>query len=84
MSFGFFSWATPLHARRAGSRSHRGIYNINRMLHVVTLKDVPISVCGSCMDARGITAEELVAGTKRSTLEELADWTSWAEKVVVF
>ena len=57
---------------------------MNRMLHVVSVKDVPIGVCGTCMDARGIKAEELVEGAKRSTLDELAEWTSWAERVVVF
>lgn len=62
----------------------QGFYNINRMLHVVTLAAVPVAVCGSCMDARGITEEELIEGAKRSTLEELADWTVWAEKVLIF
>ncbi len=61
-----------------------GFYNINRMLRAVALKQVPVAVCGSCMDARGITADELVEGTERSTLDELADWTAWAEKVLVF
>jgi uncharacterized protein involved in oxidation of intracellular sulfur len=36
------------------------------------------------MDARGITAAELVEGSRRSTLEELAEWTVWADKVIVF
>jgi uncharacterized protein involved in oxidation of intracellular sulfur len=36
------------------------------------------------MDARGITEAELAEGAKRSTLEQLADWTQWAEKTVVF
>jgi uncharacterized protein involved in oxidation of intracellular sulfur len=36
------------------------------------------------MDARGITEEMLVHGPRRSTMEELADWTLWAEQVVTF
>jgi uncharacterized protein involved in oxidation of intracellular sulfur len=36
------------------------------------------------MEARGIAAEELVEGSHRSTMEELADWTLWADRVVVF
>jgi uncharacterized protein involved in oxidation of intracellular sulfur len=36
------------------------------------------------MDARGIKEGDLIDGSKRGTLEELADWTVWAEKVVVF
>jgi uncharacterized protein involved in oxidation of intracellular sulfur len=36
------------------------------------------------MDARGITEEMLTEGTRRSSLEELTDWTLWADKVVTF
>lgn len=61
-----------------------GYYNLNRMLKVLTLKHVQVGVCGSCMDARGIGSGELVEGAARSNLEELADWTEWADKVIVF
>ena len=61
-----------------------GYYNMNRMLQALALKQAPIGVCGSCMDARGLKPEELVEGAKRSCLEELTDWTQWAEKVIVF
>lgn len=69
---------------KGGQSVPQGYYNVNRMLHVVTLKQVPVAVCGTCMDARGIRDEELVDGSRRSTLDELAEWTTWAEKVVVF
>jgi uncharacterized protein involved in oxidation of intracellular sulfur len=36
------------------------------------------------MDARRITRDMLTKGARRSTLDELADWTLWAEKVVSF
>jgi uncharacterized protein involved in oxidation of intracellular sulfur len=36
------------------------------------------------MDARGIADAELAEGTKRSTLEELTNWTQWADKTLVF
>jgi uncharacterized protein involved in oxidation of intracellular sulfur len=36
------------------------------------------------MDARGIADAELVDGTRRSTLAEWAEWTHWADKVLVF
>jgi uncharacterized protein involved in oxidation of intracellular sulfur len=62
----------------------QGFYNINRMLQVITQKQVPVGVCGTCLDARGIKADELIDGASRSTLDELAEWTVWAEKVLVF
>jgi len=36
------------------------------------------------MDARAIGEEQVVDGAGRSNLEELTDWTLWANKVVAF
>jgi sulfur relay (sulfurtransferase) complex TusBCD TusD component (DsrE family) len=35
------------------------------------------------MDARGCE-EQLLPGTRRSTLDEFTDWTRWADKVITF
>ena len=43
-----------------------------------------VGCCTTCLDARGITDEMLSDGTRRSTLEELANWTLWADQVVTF
>lgn len=69
---------------KSGQRVPQGFYNIDRMVRVVAQHQVSVGVCGTCMDARGVTEAELADGAKRSTLEELADWTSWAARVVVF
>jgi uncharacterized protein involved in oxidation of intracellular sulfur len=37
--------------------------------------------CGTCRDARGITGE-LVKGAHRPSLDELTDWTLWADQVI--
>jgi len=68
----------------AGQKVPDGYYNLERMLKSLHLKGGEIGVCGSCMDARGLTDERLVEGTARSTLETLADWTVWADCVLVF
>jgi len=36
------------------------------------------------MDARGLTEAELVEGARRSTMDELAQATATADKVLVF
>ena len=36
------------------------------------------------MDARGITEAMLIEPAKKSTMEELTDWTLAADKVLVF
>ena len=69
---------------KAGQSVPQGYYNVNRMLQAVILDDAAIGVCGSCMDARGIKEAELLEGTRRSSMEELAGWTQWADRVLVF
>lgn len=69
---------------KAGQQTPNGYYNIERMLRAVSNRKGEIGVCGTCMDARGITPGELAEGTKRSTLDELTDWTLWADRILVF
>lgn len=61
-----------------------GYYNIEVMLHAASRHGAEIGVCGSCMDARGITEGELTDGTHRSTMDELTNWTQWADRMLVF
>jgi uncharacterized protein involved in oxidation of intracellular sulfur len=68
----------------AGQQTPNGYYNLERMLGAAIRQGADVGLCGTCMDARAIREEQLVEGTRRSTLEELADWTLWADKVVTF
>lgn len=61
-----------------------GYYNVGRMLGALAIHRAPVGVCGTCMDARGLAAEDLVEGATRSTLDELAQWTAEADEVIVF
>lgn len=69
---------------KAGQKVPQGYYNIERMLGLVTRRGGVIGVCGTCLDARGITDDELAAGCHRSTLDELTTWTQGADRVLVF
>ena len=79
-----FLMADAAACAKAGQTLPKGYYNLERMLKLVRMKGGEIGVCGSCMDARGIEDAELVEGATRSSMEELADWTLWADKVLVF
>ena len=68
----------------AGQQTPNGYYNLERMLKGLVRHGGEVACCGTCMDARGLSDEQLVEGARRSTLEELADWTLWARKVVTF
>lgn len=69
---------------KAGQKVPEGFYNIQVMLGRVVRNNGQVGVCGTCMDARGITESELLEGTHKSTLAELTSWTQWADKVIVF
>jgi len=69
---------------KAGQKVPEGFYNLQLMLSRLLAAGSVVGVCGTCMDARGITDAELIEGARRSTLSELTAWTRWAEKVLVF
>jgi uncharacterized protein involved in oxidation of intracellular sulfur len=69
---------------KSGQKVPEGFYNLLLMLNRVVRSEGQIGVCGTCMDARGITASELTQGAHRSSMDELAQWTQWADRVLVF
>ena len=70
---------------KRGQRPPGGFYNLQVMLgKIARLAPERVDVCGVCMDARGMKDEELMPGTQRGTIEKLAYWTAWADKVLVF
>lgn len=66
----------------AGQQLPDGHYHLDRMLKPLVRRG-EVACCGTCLDARGLTDQQLVDGARRSTLEELADWTLWGDKVLV-
>ena len=68
----------------AGQQTPNGYYNLERMLAAAIRRGAEVGLCGTCMDARAINEDQLVDGAHRSTLEELTDWTIWADKVITF
>jgi uncharacterized protein involved in oxidation of intracellular sulfur len=79
-----FLLADAVTCARSGQQTPNGYYNLERMLAAAIRHGVEVGLCGSCMDARGMRDDELVEGARRSNLEELTDWTLWADKVIAF
>jgi uncharacterized protein involved in oxidation of intracellular sulfur len=67
-----------------GQKVPDGYYHLDRMITSAARYGAEVGCCGTCLDARGIGDEHLVKGAHRSSLDELADWTAWADKVVTF
>jgi uncharacterized protein involved in oxidation of intracellular sulfur len=69
---------------KKGQKVPHGYYSTELMLKAVAHHKGEIGACASCLDARGITDIELAEGTRKSSLDELTDWTTWADKVITF
>jgi uncharacterized protein involved in oxidation of intracellular sulfur len=71
-------------AARSGQKTPEGFYNIERMLRRAAAGKGRALLCGTCMDARGLGEGEIMEGARRSTMDELAEATIEADKVLVF
>lgn len=69
---------------KEGQKVPSGYYNVGTMLDGIIRHGGAVGICGSCIDARGITEGELVKGACRSSMDELTAWTLEADKVLVF
>lgn len=79
-----FLMADAVACAKAGQKTPDGFYNIERMLRRVLSAKGRVLMCGTCMDARGLTAADMMEGAARSTMDELAQTTLAADKVLVF
>ena len=68
----------------AGQKTPDGYYNLERLLGAVIRHNAEVGLCGTCMDPRGLEEVDIVDGAHRSTMEQLADWTIWADRVIAF
>lgn len=79
-----FLMADAVIAAKASQKTPDGYYNVERMLKRALTGKGRVLLCGTCMDARGLTDAEIMAGAQRSTMDELAAATVDADKVLVF
>lgn len=68
----------------AGQRVPDGYYHLDRMLTSAARHGAEVGLCGTCMDARGITEDGVIDAARRSSLDEVTDWALWADKTITF
>lgn len=78
-----FLMADAVACAKSGQKVPQGYYNLELMTKAIC-RGSEVLLCGTCMDARGLTDAELVEGAQRSTLAELAEITLAADQVLVF
>ena len=79
-----FLMGDAAHAAHRNQKVPQGYYNIGDMLGAVIRRSGQVAVCGSCMDARGMSEDGLVSGAERGSMDILSTWTAEADKVIVF
>jgi uncharacterized protein involved in oxidation of intracellular sulfur len=79
-----FLMADAVAAAKSGQTVPSSFYNIEHMLNRVLSGGGKVLLCGTCMNARGLLDDELLAGAVRSTMDDLAKATLAAGKVIVF
>lgn len=77
-----FFFGDSVIAVAAGQKVPSGYYNTGKQAGVLVAEGVALGCCGTCMDARGLSDDRLVPGAHRSSMSELAEWTTWANKVI--
>ncbi len=78
-----FLMADAVACAKRGQVVPSGYYNVELMIKSV-LRRGRVLLCGTCMDARGLTEQEMIEGALRSTMDELSHLTLEAERVLVF
>ena len=79
-----FLMADAVSCGKKGQKTPDGYYNLERMAKRFTTGSHRLLLCGTCMDARGISDTELIDGARCSSMDELAAATAEADKVLVF
>ncbi|MDK9697868.1 MAG: DsrE family protein [Siculibacillus sp.] len=79
-----FLMADAVLCANAGQKTPEGFYNIEKMVRRVVSSGGRVLMCGTCMDARGMSDAALTEGAVRSTMDALATACIEADKVMVF
>jgi len=78
-----FLMADAVYCAKTAQKPPKGHINLEQMLEDF-LKFGRILMCGTCLDARGISDDEILETASRSTIKELAQLTQDADRVLVF
>ena len=79
----FFLMSDAVNAALAGQRPAEG-YNIQQMLEILLAQNIPIKLCKTCAEGRGLISAGKIEGIEIGTLPELAEWVLSADHVLTF
>lgn len=77
-----FLLADAVNCAIPNQKTANGYYNIERLIKAIISKGAEVKLCGSCCEARGLTS--IISGSEKSNMNEFAEWTKLADKVLTF
>lgn len=84
MSVNVFLLGDAVTAAKKGQKPPEGYYNLEKMLRDLLTSGAKILACGTCLNARAISKEDLVEGVEVGTMIKLTNWIKESSKILSF
>ncbi|WP_109079362.1 DsrE/DsrF/TusD sulfur relay family protein [Aggregatibacter kilianii] len=78
-----FCFSDSILSGLAGQNPNEGS-NVQQVIEILVAQGAEIKLCTSCVKARGLLDAKLIDGVTRGTLDDVSNWTLWADKVINF
>jgi uncharacterized protein involved in oxidation of intracellular sulfur len=84
MKVNVFLLGDSVNAAKKGQKTPEGYYNLEKMLHDILKQGAKVDVCGTCINSRGLSKEDLIEGIEVGSMVKLAHWVEESSKVLSF
>jgi uncharacterized protein involved in oxidation of intracellular sulfur len=84
MSVNVFLLGDAVTSAKKGQKPPEGYYNLEKMLRDLLTAGAKILACGTCLNTRALSKEDLVEGIEVGTMIKLANWIKESSKVLSF
>jgi len=85
MKVNIFLLGDAVTTAKRGQKPPEGYYNLEKMLKELVERGVEVIACVTCINARGLTQEDLVEGVRvGTTVGDLARWVKESHKLLSF
>jgi len=69
---------------KKGQRPPEGYYNLEKMLAQLVQNGAKVRVCNTCLQARGLSQNDLVSGVEAGKILDLVEWIKESKSVLSF
>lgn len=84
MSVNVFLLGDAVISAKKGQKPPKGYYNLEKMMRDLLGNDAKVAACGTCLNARAISKEDIIEGIEVGTMLKLAGWIKESSKVLSF